>query len=753
MDIKSIVAQMTLEEKCSLFSGADFWHTRGVDRLGVKPVMVSDGPHGLRKQPEGSDHLGINDSIKAVCYPAACAGAASFDRDVMKRVGEAIGIEAQHEKLAVVLGPAVNIKRSPLCGRNFEYYSEDPYLTAELSTAYIKGIQSKNVGACIKHFAANSQENRRMSSDSVVDARTLREIYLPAFENAVKQGDVWSVMCSYNRINGVFSSMNKWLLNDLLRDEWGFDGYVMTDWGAVTDRVEGVKAGLDLEMPGSGGMNDKLVMEAVQAGKLDEALVDKCVENLLRVNERYLANAKPETEWDMEAQHKETRELEGECMVLLKNVDGVLPFPKTGKTAVIGAFAKTPRYQGGGSSHINSFRVDSLLDALEGMEGITYAQGYEAEKNEPDEKLIAEAVEAAKNADRCVIVAGLPDSFESEGYDRAHMRMPDSQIELIKAVGAANPDTVVVLYNGSPVEMPWLDSVKGVIEAYIGGQAVGAATADVLFGDVNPSGRLPETFTRRLEDTSAYLTYGGEGDSAVYTEGVFVGYRYYDRKKTDVLFPFGYGLSYTSFEYSDLCVSADSIKDTDTVTVTVKVKNTGKRAGKEVVQLYVGDRVSEVFRPVRELKGFDKIYLEPGEEKTVTFTLDKRAFAYWREDIHDWYVESGDFAIEIARSSRDVILARNVYVESTAVLPRHYTMNSIFKDIFADPKAMAVMKPLLDGFARGFGGGEAQDGDAAVTADMMNAFLMYAPLRGLVSFSQGALKAEMLQAMLDQIND
>ena len=498
MDIKATIAQMTLEEKASMLSGYDFWHTQPVERLGVKACMVSDGPHGLRKQDEKGDHLGMNDSIKAVCYPAACASTASFDRDLVRQIGEGIGDSAQHEGLSVVLGPAVNIKRSPLCGRNFEYMSEDPYLAAEMSVSIINGVQSRNVGTSIKHFACNSQEHRRMSSNSVVDERTLREIYFPAFEQAVKRAQPWTVMCSYNQVNGEFASQNHWLLTEVLRDEWGFKGYVMSDWGAVSDRVKGVAAGLDLEMPSSGGVNDALVVQAVREGRLDEKLVDQAVERILTINERALAAAKPETPWDMEAQHRQARRMAAECMVLLKNDDNILPLKPEDKLAVIGEFARKPRFQGGGSSHINCFKTTSLMDVLKDRPGVTFARGYQVKTEETDPTLLAEAVETARGADKVVIMAGLPDSFESEGYDRTHMRMPRCQVELIEAVARVNPNVIVVLHNGSPVEMPWLASAKAVLEAYLGGQAVGGAVYDVLYGAVNPCGRLPESFPMKL---------------------------------------------------------------------------------------------------------------------------------------------------------------------------------------------------------------------------------------------------------------
>ena len=754
MDIKALVSRMTLEEKAGLCSGDDFWHTKAVERLGIPRTMVSDGPHGLRKQDEEADHLGINDSIKAVCYPAACATAASFDPGMIREMGEAIGDSCQHEKVSVVLGPAVNIKRSPLCGRNFEYFSEDPFLAGKMATAMIQGVQSRNVGTSIKHFAMNSQEHRRMSSSSDADERTIREIYFPAFEMAVKEAQPWTVMCSYNRINGVYASENPWLLTDVLRKEWGFEGYVVSDWGAVSDRVAGVAAGLDLEMPASGGVNDRKIVEAVRAGKLDEKLVDQACERILNIVYRYLDNARPETPWDKEAQHAQAARIAAECMVLLKNEDDLLPLNKADEIAFIGEFAEKPRFQGGGSSHINCFRTTGALEAAKGLK-VTYAHGYSVAKDEATDADIAEAVAAARKAKAAVVFAGLPDSYESEGYDRSHMRMPDCQNRLIEAVAEANPNTVVVLHNGAPVEMPWIGKVKAVLEAYLAGQAVGEAAVRVLFGDVNPCGRLPETFPLKLEDNPSYLYYGGEGDVTEYREGVFVGYRYYDKKKMDVLFPFGYGLSYTTFEFSGLKLSADAIRDTETVTVTATVKNTGNRAGKTVAQLYVGDAESTLIRPVRELKGFAKIDLRPGESREVTFTLDKRSFACWNSQIHDWHVETGDFTIEVGASSRDLPLKGTVRVESTVELPRHYTMDSIFMDIMADPKAKEVMMPLIrrtmEIFSHEENGSNSEAAKEAVTEDMTMAMMQYMPLRGVFSFG-GGVSAEQADEMLRQLN-
>jgi len=756
--IRNLIAQMTLEEKAGLLSGQDFWHTKPVERLGIPRTMVSDGPHGLRKQDEEGDHLGINDSIKAVCFPAASATAASFDPDLLEKMGEALGDACQHEKLSVLLGPAVNIKRSPLCGRNFEYFSEDPYLTGVMATALIKGIQSKNVGTSIKHFALNNQEHRRMSSSSDCDERTIREIYFPAFEMAVKEAQPWTVMCSYNRINGTYASENPWLLTEVLRNEWGFEGYVMSDWGAVSNRVAGVAAGLDLEMPASGGVNDRKIVEAVKAGKLDEKAVDLCCERILNVIYRFEENAKPETPWDKEAQHQMAADVAAECMVLLKNEGEILPLSREDEIAFIGEFAEKPRFQGGGSSHINCFKTTGAVEAAkaQGLK-VTYAQGYSVKTDDAPAEMIAEAVAAAKKAKVAVVFAGLPDAYESEGYDRTHMRMPESQNRLIEAVAEANPNTVVVLHNGSPVEMPWIGKVKAVLEAYLGGQAVGMAQVKVLFGDVNPSGHLPESFPIKLEDNPSYLFYGGEPRGTEYREGIFVGYRYYDKKKMSVLFPFGYGLSYTTFEYSNLKLSTDSMKDTDELTVTVTVKNTGKRAGKAVAQLYVGDAEGYVnaVRPVRELKGFRKVALEPGESKEVSFTLCKRAFATWRAEIHDWWVETGDFTIEIGDSVANLPLKATVKVESTRELPRHYDLDSIVMDVMADPKANAIMGEFLKKAFAIFSMADENQTEAAqeaISDDMGEAMMGYMPIRGALSFGGGAVPEEMMLEMLKKMN-
>ena len=758
-EIQNLILQMTLEEKAGMCSGADFWHLKGVERLGIPSVMVTDGPHGLRKQAEGGDHLGINGSEKAVCFPAGCATAASFDRELIKRQGETIGHECQAMNVSTILGPAMNIKRSPLCGRNFEYYSEDPYVSSELAAALIEGVQSKNVGTSAKHFLANNQEKRRMTNSSDVDERTLREIYLASFEGAVKKAKPWTVMSSYNCINGEFVGDSYEYLTKILRDEWGFDGYVVSDWGAVNDRVKALKAGLDLEMPHGSDENDEMIVKAVKNGDLDEKILDLTCERILDIIFRYTQNRDETAVFDYEKDHETAAEVESECMVLLKNENNILPLDASKKIAFIGKYAKTPRYQGGGSSHINSWKVESALDAAKSipqLANVTFAEGYQDEKDEVVKELQDEAVKTAADADIAVLFIGLPDNFESEGYDRKHMNLSNCQNELVQKVLEVQKNVVIVLHNGSPVIMPWKDSVSGILEAYLGGEAVGRATAEVLAGMKNPCGRLAETFPLRLEDTPCYLTYGKGFDNADYQEGVFVGYRYYTSRKMETAFPFGYGLSYTTFEYSDIQLDKKEMSDKDTVEVNVKVKNTGNRAGKTVVQLYVEAPETEVVRPIRELRGFEKIFLEAGEEKTVTFTLDERAFAYWNTLIHDWYAEEGTYKVMIGENADQMCAGEEITVHPTKELPKTYSLNTCLGELMRDPKAQAVMGSFMQGMSQNQAAvemAEAQENDesGAVNQEMMAAMMEGMPLRQLLSFVPG-IKREMLEQIVNALN-
>ena len=740
-DIDKLISEMTLEEKAGLCSGADFWHTKAVERLGIPDVMVSDGPHGLRKQDLNT--VDPNQSIEAVCFPAACATSCSFDRELMYSMGETLGEECRAEDVSVLLGPAVNIKRSPLCGRNFEYMSEDPYLAGELAAAYINGVQSKNVGTSIKHFAANNQETRRMTCSSDMDERTLREIYFPAFETAVKKSQPWTVMCSYNLINGEYSSENDTLLNKVLRDEWGFKGYVMSDWGAVNDRVKGLKAGLDLEMPSSSGLNDAKIVEAVKNGELDEKIVDKSVKRILEQIFRYRDIKGGEHIFDRAADHKKAADIAKECIVLLKN-DGALPLPQSdAKIAFIGAFAENPRIQGGGSSHINTKNISNALECGRRYSEISYAKGYDREANDTNPALLSEAIELASQSDAVVIFAGLPDSFESEGYDRTHMRLPDCQNELIDEICKVQENVIVVLHNGSPVEMPWNDKAGAILEAYLCGEATGEATADILFGKANPCGKLSETIPVKLSDTPCYLTYPGDRN-AEYSEGVFVGYRYYDKKEMAVRYPFGHGLSYTTFEYSDLKLSGSEIKDEGTLTVSAVITNTGNCAGKEAVQLYISDRTGFEYRPEKELKGFEKVALEPGESKTVTFKLDKRSFSYYNEKLGDWYAPNGSYDIMIGSSSRDIRLSAQITHKTDVKLPFVADENTIFDEFLDYKEGKAVLDILLPKVAKGLLGGDNFEEEAI--RNMIGGM----PLRQIRSF--GGISDELLQQAIDMLN-
>ncbi|WP_432535901.1 glycoside hydrolase family 3 C-terminal domain-containing protein [Kineococcus arenarius] len=670
---EELLAQLTLEEKASLLGGSDFWHTQGVERLDVPAVMVTDGPHGLRKQAEGADHLGLNASVPATCFPPAAGLASSWDTALLHRVGEALGRETRAERVAVLLGPGVNMKRTPLCGRNFEYFSEDPVLAGDLAAAMVQGVQSQGVGTSLKHFAANNQETERMTVSADVDERTLREIYLPAFERVVRTAQPWTVMCSYNRINGVYASEDPWLLTRVLRDEWGFQGLVVSDWGAVNVREDGVRAGLDLEMPSSGGTGTRRILDAVAAGTLSEADVDRAARRVLELLEKAAPALAEPGAVDVEAHHALAREAATASAVLLKNepVDGValLPLaPAGGTVAVIGEFARTPRYQGAGSSQVNPTRLDDALSALrtafEGSRDVVFAAGYDPDSEDLDAELADEAVGAAEAAEVAVVFLGLPPRYESEGYDRDHMDLPAAQVELLRRVTAANAKVVVVLSNGSAVTVePWQQQVPALLETWLLGQAGGGAVADLLTGAVNPSGRLAETIPVRYSDNPTIGNFPGENGHVRYGEGLLIGYRWYDAHALPVAYPFGHGLSYTTFAYSDLSVRPDG----DGAEVTVTVTNTGDVAGTETVQVYVSDPVASAYRPEQELKGFARLTLAPGESGTATIALDRRAFAFWHGGAGRWVVEGGEFEVRVGASSRDVRLTEVVTLDGDDV--------------------------------------------------------------------------------------
>lgn len=752
-NIQDLIKQMTLEEKAGLCSGKDFWNTKAVSRLGIPSVMLSDGPHGLRKQEGKSDHLGLNESIPAVCFPAGCAIASSWDRESAAKLGITLANECQAENVSTILGPAMNIKRSPLCGRNFEYLSEDPIVSSELAAAYVQAVQSKNVVTTPKHFMANNQEFHRMTSDSIMDERTMREIYLASFENMVKQAKPWTMMGAYNKLNGTYLCENKLILTDILRDEWGFDGYIMSDWGAMNDRVDALKAGCELEMPGMTDRTDKELIAAVQSGDLDEELLNRAVERFLTVVFKYVDNRNQEAVFDREADHQVARELAEESSILLKNKDKILPLKTEQKVAFIGQYAKEPRYQGGGSSHINSFKLVSAVEASKELQ-VTYARGYDDGLDVAVEELEDQAVELAKKSDVAVLFIGLPDRYESEGYDRKHMQLPANQIALLERLSQVQENLVVVLHNGSAVEMPWIDKVKGVLEVYLGGQAVGEATVNLLYGEVNPSGRLAETFPLRLQDTPCYLHYGGENDKSVYHEGVFVGYRYYSSKEMPVLFPFGHGLSYTQFAYDNLVLSQTELTDIDKLLVSVDVTNTGHCYGREVVQVYVAAPNSKIIRPGLELRAFDKIGLEPGETKTVTVELDKRSFAYWDVESHDWFVEEGKYQIIIGRSAEEKILVADVAVSPVKTPRKVFHLNSTIGEVLADKHAGPLFEQMMGktfvGYTEAQQVTENSQSDA-VNAEMMHAMMEGMPLRQLLSFVPGIEKS-MLEDLIAALN-
>lgn len=773
LDVKKLVNELTLEEKASLCSGADFWHTKAIDRLNIPAAMVSDGPHGIRKQESLADHMGVAESIKAIGFPTASAMACSFDRDLLHKVGDALGEECVAEDLAVLLGPGINMKRSPICGRNFEYYSEDPVVAGELGAAFVNGVQEHGVGTSLKHFAANNQEWRRMSISAEIDERTLREIYLAAFETVVKKAQPWTIMCSYNRINGVYSCENDWLLNKVLRDEWGFEGLVMTDWGAMDERVPSLKAGLDLEMPDCHGETDKLIVKAVQSGELEEPVLDTAVERILTMVDKYLTARKGidpasmvhplpssvERGYDVAAHHALARTTAEQSAVLLKNED-ILPLQKDKKIAFIGEFAKVPRIQGGGSSHINNTSVESALDAA--GDSVSYAQGFHIDEETTDETLLQEAITLAKESDVAVIFAGLPDSFESEGFDRTHLNMPANQNELIARISEVQPNVVVVLHSGSPIAMPWLDKVAGVLQMYLAGQASGGAAVNLLFGDATPCGKLAETFPLHLEDNPSYLNFPGNREKVCYQEGVFIGYRYYDKKKMDVLFPFGYGVSYTDFTYSNMKVTVngknaadvDVIKETDEIVVSADITNTGNCDGAEIVQLYIKNPVVYEIRPEKELRDFAKVFLKAGETKTVTFTLNARAFSYYETRIHDWYAESGDYEILLASSSRDIRLQYTVSITGSKKIPFVADYITTCEDVELFAKDGSALDEMLR--RSGFAEATDHDGDDSMgsgTADMMKAMFTGTPLHSILSFSSEELTYEDIQDTIRKLNE
>ncbi|KNY07961.1 glycoside hydrolase family 3 C-terminal domain-containing protein [Microbacterium sp. GCS4] len=749
-------SDLTLEEKASLTSGADFWTTKAIDRVGLPSIMMTDGPHGLRKQAGGTDHLGLASSVPATCFPPAVGIGSSFDPDLLERVGAAIGVEAAIEDVAVVLGPGINIKRSPLCGRNFEYFSEDPLVSGVLGAAAVRGVQSQGVGTSLKHFAANNQEFDRMRASSDVDPRPLHEIYLRGFERVVTDAQPWTVMCSYNRINGVYASEDPWLLTQVLRDDWGFEGLVVSDWGAVNDRVAGVAAGLDLEMPSSGGRTDAQLVAAVQAGDLAESVLDTAAARVIDLARKAGERPAVEGPLDVDAHHALAREAASRSIVLLKNEDAILPLAREQRIAVIGAFATEPRFQGAGSSLINPTRVDAALDALTeiGGDNVTYAAGFAVEggavaaSGRSADDLRAEAVDAASAAEIAVVFLGLPAAEESEGFDRDHIDLPAVQLELLDAVVAANPRTVVVLSNGGVVALPFADRVPAIVETWLLGQAGGGAVADVLFGAVNPSGKLTETVPVRLEDNPSFGNFPGEFGHVRYGEGILVGYRWYDAKGLDVTFPFGHGLSYTSFSYGDAEVT---VREDGDLGVRVDVTNIGDRDGREIVQVYAAPVRSAVQRAPRELKAFASVALDAGETRTVKLVVRREDLAYWDVRVDRWIVEGGEYTIDVAASSRDIRSSVVAEVEGdTVALP--LTLASSIGDVVAHPIAGPIVMQALGDLMGGLTEADSSAASMMPNDEAMQKMMASFPIGRLIGFPGVDVTHEQIEQLLAGAN-
>ncbi len=751
--IEAAIAQMTLEEKAALCTGATAWSTTPIDRLGVPEMYVTDGPHGVRRAAEANTL--ISQSLPATCFPTASCLASTWDVDLIREMGQALGEECLALKVDVLLGPGNNMKRTPLCGRNFEYFSEDPYLSGQMASSLINGVQSKGVGTSLKHFAVNNQEYERFRINAEVDERTLREIYLPAFEMAVKQAQPWTVMCAYNKLNGTYCSEHYELLVDILKDEWGFEGPVVSDWGAVHDRVAALRGGLDLEMPGPKDRRVKAVIDAVRDGELDEAVLNEAVRRILRIVFKAAETPKGGT-FDVDAHHALARRIAAEGMVLLKN-NGRLPLKNPQHIAVIGRAAEHAHFQGGGSSHINPTRVSVPFKEVQRLAEhaeLTYAEGYPTD-NTFNQAMIDNAVVLAKTADVALLYVALPTFKESEGYDRTDLDLTEQQVALIKAVAAIQPNTIVILNNGAPVTMSdWINAPAAILEAWMMGQAGGGAIADVLFGRVNPSGKLAETYPLKLADTPAYLNFPGENSEVRYGEELVIGYRYYDARCVPVQFPFGYGLSYTTFAYSNPQVSATSFKDVDGVTVSVDVTNAGAVAGKEVVQIYVHDRQSRLVRPLKELKGFAKAELQPGETKTVSIPLDFRAFAYYDPAYRQWITEDGEFDILIGASTADIRGTVTVMLQSTSQLPCLLNRESTIKEWLTysrdKPAIEAQIKQLMSHMTKVFGGGG--NGDDTIGMDTQT-FMLDMPLLSILHFRESAFPKpvdELVDDLLEQ---
>jgi beta-glucosidase len=750
--IDQLVSKMTLEEKALLTSGRDAWSTQPIERLDIPYIWMADGPHGLRRAPT-TDTWGYGNQAPATCFPTASALSASWDMDLLEEVGAALGVESNALGVDLLLGPGINIKRSPLAGRNFEYFSEDPILSGKLGAAYINGVQSQGVGATAKHYVANNVETQRMWANSNLDDRTLNEIYMTPFEITVKESQPWSVMACYNRVQGVYGTESLKLLTDKLKNDWGFKGFVVSDWDAVVDRVQGIRAGMHLEMPGKPArITNKMVVEAIKNNELDEKQLDSIVKDLLRIVFMGQNTDDKFGDQNIEQHHQLARKVAAEAITLLKNTEKLLPVDtaKYKKIAVLGEFAVNPRYQGNGSSQVKPTKLDKFIDIVRQEYGedveFVYSAGYSL-TNDDDLSLVKEAAVVAADADLALVMAGLPLSYESEGIDRTHIDLPPSHNKLISAVAKVQPNTAIILTNGSAIAMPWVNEVSAILETWLGGQAGAGAIADAVFGKVNPSGKLAETFPVRLEDSPAYLNFPGEDGQVIYGERMFVGYRYYDKRNIEPLFPFGHGLSYTDFAYSNLKLSSTDITENDQLQVTLTVTNTGKVKGKEVIQLYVGDKESTVQRPIQELKAFDKIELEPGESKEVSLTLNNRDFSYYSKVYDRWLAESGEFDILIGSSSRDIRLKESLNLSNSEKLNYKMTEFSFFSELWGNPQ----LKPLLIAFMPKWIKAMTPEGKPVEEAKIED-FLQQQPLIKFPYFTGGEVDEQAIKSFVEQIN-
>lgn len=780
MKYENLISKMTLEEKAGLCSGLDYWHTKAIPRLGIPSIMLSDGPHGLRRHPGETQTKDKTTPLPATCFPLACLSACSWDRDLIYDMGKAIAEEAIDQNVAVVLGPGVNIKRSPLCGRNFEYFFEDPYLSGEIGSSWINGVQSKNVGTSVKHFAANNQEFFRMTADSIIDERTLREIYLNAFEKTVKQSQPWTIMSAYNKLNGKYCTENNWLLNKVLREEWGYKGVVVCDWGAQNNRVDGIKGGNDLEMPSSNGIGDKAVVDAVNSNNLDIKILNSCVDRMIDLtfkSNQY--NDKNITIRKANEHHRLARKIASESIVMLKNDDHILPIDKNCNIAVIGEMAVKPRYQGSGSSQVNPIKIDNFYDeAMKEHLNLTYAQGYDKSTDTPNSKMIAEAKEVAKNASVVLLFVGLTEQYESEANDRAHMDLPLSHTTLIEEVCSVNSNIVVILSGGAPVEMPWIKNVKGVLNAYLAGQAGAGAILDIITGKVNPSGKLTETYPLHMEDVPC-ANYYPNRFAPYYKESIYVGYRYYDTAQKEVLFPFGYGLSYTTFDYKNIKLETNSLNKK--VIVSFDVTNVGNYDGAEIAQVYVQAKNSAIYRPKKELKGFQKVFLKVGETKNIKVELDERAFSFYNIKVNDWHIENCDYCILVGSSSANIKLKKDLkipFYNDYEIIDYHKDAPSYFnanikdvsdfeyKAIYGNtlpPQSQDPNKPL--DFNSTFSDGKdvfavrflkkiikiavRKTAPNELQANVAYNSIMAVPIRNIISMSQGFITEEIAQGIVD----